>query len=238
MKNGILQEPRLIRRIITLALALCFCGAAALAQNYPPPYPRVNANPILENDRVNIWEVVWPKGQPTAMHEHPFDQLSITLRGGAVRVTRFGGKPSENNSTVGSVAFTPKGTIHMEEGLSDVPQHKVMLELKPSLAGPEQPAGGVQAPFRKGAVKLLENTRLTAWDFTWAPGQIVSIPAETLDSVTVFLEGGTIRSVTAQGEVKDISRNPGDVVYSAHSAEIRTEQAVTGSPRAVVVQLK
>ena len=226
-------------RSLALAVALCLCGAAAMAQKYPPPYPRNNAKEILQNDRVNIWEVVWPKGQPTAMHEHPFDQLSITLRGGAVRVTRLGGTPGEGHSTVGSVAFTPKGTIHQEEGLSDIPQHKVMLELKPSSAAPAQLPIGMQRAFpREGAVKLLENDRLIAWDFTWKAGQIVPLHAEDLDSVTVFLERGTIRSVTALGEVKDTPRNPGDVVYSAHSAETHTEEALTSPVRAVIVQLK
>jgi hypothetical protein len=49
------------------------------------------------------------------MHEHPFDQFSVTLVGGTVRVTRFGKDPVVNQSQLGTVAFTPKGTIHMEE---------------------------------------------------------------------------------------------------------------------------
>jgi predicted metal-dependent enzyme (double-stranded beta helix superfamily) len=85
---------------------------------------------------------------------------------------------------------------------------------------------------------LLENDRLIAWDFIWKPGQIVPVHAEDLDSVTVFLAGGTIRSLTALGDVKDTVRSPGDVVYSARSAETRTEEAVTGSVRAIIVQLK
>ena len=85
---------------------------------------------------------------------------------------------------------------------------------------------------------MLENDRLIAWDFTWKPGQIVPFHEENLDSVTVFLEGGTLRAVTAQGEIKDTARRPGDVVFTAHRAETHTEEAVTGSPRAVIVQLK
>jgi quercetin dioxygenase-like cupin family protein len=236
MKQAVPRAKRIPRMF---ALALCFVGAAALGQSYPPPYPRHNAKEILQNDRVNVWDVTWPKGQPTAMHEHPFDQLSITLRGGTVRVTRLGGTPSEHDSTVGSVTLTPKGTIHMEEGLSDVPQHKVMLEVKPFSAGPLQLADGVRRAFpREGSVKLLENDRLIAWDFTWKPGQIVPLHAEDLDSVTVFLESGTIRSVTAQDDVKDTVRNAGEAVYSARNTETHTEEAVTGPVRAVIIQLK
>ena len=58
----------------------------------------------------------------------------------------------------------------MEEGLSDVPQHKIMLELKPSTRA------AANAVPREGAVKLLENDRVIVWDFTWKPGQRVPRP--------------------------------------------------------------
>ncbi len=51
------------------------------------------------------------------------------------------------------------------------------------------------------------------------------------DTLTVFLVGGTIRSVNARGESKDTVRNPGDVAYTAHGPETHTEEeAVDGSP--------
>jgi len=181
---------------------------------------------------VNVWQVVWPKGQPTAMHEHPFDQLSVTLTGGTVKVTRLGSDPIVNQSKIGSVAFTPKRTVHMEEGLSEIPQRKIMLELKPS-----SPTHGVPLP-REGAIKLLENDRVIAWDFTWRPGQTVLRHQDPLDSVTVFLEGGTIRYVADKDGSKDTTRSAGEVVYFSHSQEAHTEEAILGSPRAVIVELK
>ena len=228
------DSSRQIPKICLIAIALFLIVLTAVAQSYPSPYPRNNAKEVLQNERVNVWDVTWPKGQPTAMHEHTFDQLSITLRGGTVRVTRVGGTPSESDSKVGSVSFVRKGTIHMEEGMSDVPQHKVMLELKPSAT-----TDGIHgtAPG-EGAIKVFENDRLIAWDFTWKPGEVVSRQAENLDSVTVFLDGGTIRSIADGGKPKDTARNPGEVVYSAHSTPAHSEEAVSGSPRAIIVELK
>jgi quercetin dioxygenase-like cupin family protein len=207
---------------------ICFVlSAILLAQTYPPPYPRENTKKVLANDRVIVWDVTWPKGQPTAMHEHRLDQLSVTLRGGTVRVSKLGGPVAVNQSTVGSVAFTPHGTVHMEEGLSDVPQHKIMLELQPSTAPP------TNAVPREGAVKLLENDRVIVWDFTWKPGQRVAHPADPFDSVTVFLEGGVLRSGT-----EEIQRSAGQVIYSSRRAEPHSEEAAEGTPRAVIVELK
>jgi hypothetical protein len=207
--------------------AFCFIAAALLAQTHPPPYPRENAKKVLANDRVVAWDVTWPKGQPTAMHEHALDQLSVTLRGGTVRVSKLGGPVSVNQSTVGSLGFTPHGTVHMEEGLSDVPQHKIMLELKPS-AAPQ-----ASAVPREGAVKLLENDRVIVWDFTWKPGQKMPRRADTFDSVMVFLEGGVLRSGT-----EEIQRSAGQVIYSPRREEPHSEEAVQGAPRAVIVELK
>jgi hypothetical protein len=197
--------------------------------------PRKNAKEILQNDRVNVWDVLWPKNQPTPVHEHPFDLFSITLRGGTVRATRPGRPPGKGEtSTFGSVELTPKGTIHWEEGLSDIAQHKIMIEVKPSKA-----AGDIQGILpAAGATKVFENGSLIAWDLTWKPQQVVSRQAEGLATVTVLLDGGTIHSVTGRGNAKDTVRSPGEVVYSAHGTEAFTEKAVKGSPRAIIVELK
>lgn len=227
-RRGLIQGSGLY----VLLLVLSFIATAQL-QTYPTPYPRPNARSVLTNDRVNVWEVTWPKGQPTAMHEHPFDQLSVTLVGGTVRVTRLGKDPVVNQSQLGSVAFTPKGTVHTEEGLSDIPQRKIMLELKPSSSS--MTADG--EVLQDGAVKLLENDRIIAWDFTWKPGQTVR-RQEHFDSVTVFLESGTIRYVPGQGAHKDTARSRGEVVFRPAANEASTEEAVQGSPRAVIVELK
>lgn len=240
VRNSFRQPPWQVWAIGVLTAAFCFSAAIGIAENYPNSYPRKNAKEALHNDRVNIWEVTWPKGEPTPMHVHPLDQFSITLRGGIVRATRPGGPlGAPHDSELGSVTFTPKGTIHMEEGMSDVPQHKIMLEIKPYVTQPVPAVNGIQGAFpREGAVKVFENERLTAWDFTWKPGQIVPRHGNMFDSVTVFLDGGTIRSTTDQGDAKDTVRNHGDVVYTAHEMKAHTEQAVKGSPRAVIVELK
>ena len=134
-----------------------------------------------------------------------------------------------NTSKPGSVVFTPNGTVHMEEGLSDVPQRKIMLQLKSSSSVAGSAPGA--APL-DGAVKLLENARVIAWDFTWKPGQKTIRHEDNLDSVIVFLEGGTIRSGS-----KDTTRSPGEVVYVPHSSDPHFEEAVRGSPHALIVKL-
>ena len=75
-----------------------------------------------------------------------------------------------------------------------------MLELTPS---PPTDAASSQP---EGAVKLLENDRLIAWDLTWMPGQSVRRLDKQFDSVTVFLESGTIHHVADRGAARDTAR--------------------------------
>jgi hypothetical protein len=222
-------------RILVAAVALILCARVATPETYPTPYPRPNATSVLQNPRVNAWEVYWPKGQPTPMHEHTIDQLSITLRGGTVRVTTPQGKVTDGHSELGMVVFTKHGTIHQEEGTSDVPQHKIMLEIKPS--PPSSPSDTMFFP-PAGATRSLENDRLIVWDYTWQTGRN-SIQMD-FDSVTVFLVGGTVRYWNRQGDLIDVVRKPGDVVYAPRSSSWNGEAwgALDGSPRAIIVQLK
>jgi hypothetical protein len=221
-------------KIRVIVFLFGFTAATAVAQTYPPAYPRPNATQIIDNDRVNAWDVYWMKDQPTPLHTHVIDQFSITLRGGLLRVSPAGGPWSEPHmSKIGSVTFVPAGTTHMEEGKSEIPQHKIMLEVKPS---PPNPQAHGASPGQ-GAIKLFENARLIAWDFTWKPGAKVARPTEDLDTVTVFLDGGTIRSTSA-GAPTDTVRKSGETVYASRATSPYVEEAVSHPLRAIIVGLK
>jgi len=173
------------------------------------------------------------------MHEHRFDQLSVTLVGGVVRVTKGDGTAAVNTSTLGSINLVPAGTVHVEEGLSDVPQRKIMVEIKPSRLASSAVTKDVPGAFpREGAVKLLENDRIAVWDYTWKPERPVPLHLDNLASVAVFLVGGTIRSVSDGQGIRETVRADADAVYSSASPEPHAESAVDGSPRAIVIQLK
>ena len=219
-----------ITRTTTLAAALLLGGiSAGGAQTYPPPYPRANATKLIDNDRINAWDVYWIKNQPTPMHTHMIDQFSVTLEGGLLHTKAPGRDWTEPNmSKIGSVTFVKAGTTHQEEGLSDVPQHKIMIEIKPS---PDH-ADAKGMPPGDGAVKLFENPRLVAWDLAWKPGQTIARAADSLDSVTIYLEGSTLH-----GAAGDEVHKAGDAVF-AHGMAARDEKAVSGAPHVVVVELK
>jgi quercetin dioxygenase-like cupin family protein len=215
--------------MLSRSIAVLIFAAIAQAQTYPPPFPRAGAKKLFENERVAVWDVVWPKGQPSPVHEHRYDQVSVTLVGGAVRVTRLDGSSTVNQSELASVTLTTKGTVHREEGLSETPQHKIMIEMKtPGTTAPTK-KGIPDALPREGAVKVMENERVIAWDYTWKAGSPAPPRAYYHDTVTVFVEGG--KFVGAAHTV-------GQAIYTRASSKARREQVVSGTPRAVILELK
>ena len=61
-----------VTRLNAMLATVLACGtveimaqqAARSAANLPPPFPRAGAKQLLDNERVTVWDVVWPKGQP------------------------------------------------------------------------------------------------------------------------------------------------------------------------------
>src|SRR5215510_9119617 len=103
--------------------------ATLMAQELPPPFPRTNATKLFENDRINVWDVVWPRGQPTVLHRHIYDQVGTYYERGGRVITTADGEKRGAVTEVGSLSTTRKGTTHIEEGTSDPPIRAVFIEL-------------------------------------------------------------------------------------------------------------
>jgi quercetin dioxygenase-like cupin family protein len=114
-------------QVLAASAALAFMTLAA--QSYPPPFPRPNATKILETDQIVVWRVVWPKGEATALHRHPHDQVGTYYVPGGRVITSLDGTKREVTTGVGDLSNTKKGTTHIEEGSTDSPLRAVFLEL-------------------------------------------------------------------------------------------------------------
>lgn len=117
-----------------------------------------------------------------------------------------------------------------------------MVEFKPFASPSARPGEFFQQRLqemeRSGTVKVLENEHAIVWDFKWKPGQKVARYSDDLESVAVFLESGTIRSATDRGATRDTVRSFGEVVYSSHGRNAYSREAVRGTPRLVIIQIK
>ena len=222
----------------TLSIMLALLCAAVAAQVLPPPFPRTNATKLLETDRINVWDIVWPKGQPTALHRHIYDQVGTYYAGGGRVITATDGSERRAMTEVGSLSTTRKGTTHVEEGTTDPPLRAVFIELKQ-----EVPSGAVAADVgapafpRDGAKQVLDTERVAAWDYTWAAGGQWLRYRAPLDTVIVWLGEGTVRVGAANGSPTTIQVKAGTMRYLARGGN-ETLEMVSGSPRTLFFQLK
>ncbi len=178
---------RLICALISLFVV------AGQTQTLPPPFPRPNAVKLLDNDRVQVWNVAWPKGQPTPLHRHIYDITGIYIAPGDRMITAVDGSKRPVSNAAGGIVWQFKGLTHIEEGTSDNALRAVMIELKG-----DGPSGKTVKPagvpvFSGGAKPLLDNDRVIVWDY---PGTAAPVRhAHAGDTVVVWTEGGEGRAM-------------------------------------------
>jgi len=234
-----------LRLDVILATVLA-CGAFEIAAqqtavppaNLPPPFPRVGAKQLLDNDRVTVWDVVWPKGQPTALHRHPYALAGVYLEPGTRLITAVDGSKRNVSNEAGGVTFQLKGLTHVEEGTSDIPLHAIMIELKEDAPVGDDPSADLPPAFpREGAKQLLDNERVRVWDYAFTPHRVGALHRHVRDAVAVWLEGGKLRATPRDGTPSVNTQTKFTATYSRRGS-VHTEEAIEGAPHAYVFELK
>jgi hypothetical protein len=222
------------------AASVLVASALAVQVVYPPAFPRPNATQLLETDRLVVWDIVWPEGQPTPMHRHLYDQVGTYYQSGGRRITTIDGAERETITEVGSLSNTPKGTTHIEEGTTDPPLRAVFIELKqerPSSAaegsGPEPPAFFPHI----AETSMLDDHRVTVWEYGQTKSSSSLQGTATRDTVIVWLGSGRLTTSTADGAPSTVPIQPGKMEYLAKGTTT-TRQVIEGDPRAIVFEFK
>ena len=210
-------------------LAVAF---AAQAVAYPPAFPRQNATKLLETDRIVVWDIVWPKGRPSPLHRHVYDQVGTYYQPGGRVITQADGTKSEAVTPLGNISTTRKGTTHIEEGATDPPLRAVFVELKWDMQGSEL----LDVAPRPGARQVHVEPRVTIWDFTWSPTTppLIRYNRETL---VVWLTPGTFRIKKDAQSPELVSVKPGSYWYRENGT-VETEELTEGSPRAILFEFR
>ena len=217
-----------------LLVALCAVSAAAQSQTLPPPFPRTNATKLFENDRINVWDIVWPKGQPTALHRHVYDQVGTYYARGGRTITTPDGQARSNITEIGALSDTRRGTTHVEEGTTDPPLRAVFIELKreePSGAATDSTTGSIFP--RDNAKQVMDTARVAAWDVVWSAAGTSPLRYQaSRETVLVFLGDGQVRR--GSGIVPVTS---GTMIHLDRGTPERLDM-VSGSPRVLFFELK
>ncbi|MCB1672314.1 MAG: hypothetical protein R3F41_10390 [Gammaproteobacteria bacterium] len=225
-------------------LMMITAGATAADDEFPHAYPRSGVKALFENDRVFAWDVTWLRDVEQPYHRHRYDMAAVYLRFGPIRVTQLDGSynPPGPPFAVPRPFFQGKGVTHKEEmiGFADAAPERwaIMFDLKDVSAKPLSPPTGLAPAFpREGAELAIENERVLEWVHGWETGKPLPAHMYTRDAVQVFYEPGSLSFTDAAGNTQTESFEIGDARF-VPAGTIAIEAAVSGSPKAVTIELK
>jgi len=184
-------------------LTLCLAAAAETPQ------------PIVDNERVTVWDVTWTKGQPNPLPrpQHDFVAVSLTRRGTAV--------------------FKHKGVTPGEEG-----ERTVVIEFKDHPVTPLENKSGYPNAFPRPHVKkLIDTDRFTVWSYRWNPGEPTPMHFHDKDVVVVYMEDTALKSTTPDGKSVINEYKSGQTKFNLRD-RIHSELLVRGTGSAVMTELK
>jgi hypothetical protein len=225
-----------IGKLVWIGVVVCSVVGLA-AENYPHAYPRKGATKVFENDRVIVWEVNWLKNIPQPIHRHLYDMAGVYLRYGFINVTTPEGKVNPSNKfDVPRPYFQPAGITHKEEavgGPEDPERLAIMVDLKePAATGVKTTSETNPAFPREGAKDVLDNARVREWDYTWDSKKPGAPHVFERDAVEIVVTGGELNR-----NGKAVALQMKDARFVAHGT-VETDTLVSGTPRAITIELK
>jgi hypothetical protein len=160
-------------RMSAIVLALCSTAICQAEQ------------PIIDNERVRIWDVTWSKTDPHPIPRHDLDFVTIYL------------SPAVDGAhKKGDVVFAHQGDSKLNPG-----ERTVVIELKNHPVAPIENKSGYPLAFPRPRVKkVLENDRVIVWSYAWKPGEPTPMHFHDKDVVVVYMEDTALKSTTPDGK--------------------------------------
>jgi hypothetical protein len=182
-----------------------------------PPAVRGQSDvrPLIENERVTVWDIAAGGTLPSVTPARDMVVLSIH------------GKDADVN-------FRPKGTAKSDG------QHArtILIALQDKIVAPLANTSGYADAFpRPGSKRVLDNARVVAWDYTWTPGQPRPMHFHDKDVVVTYLADGELTSTDPKGASVVNPHSFGFTKFNTRD-RVHTETLTKGQGRAIIVELK
>ena len=196
------------RRTCSPAAAVVLVTVLAGAQTPP-------SKPIIENERVTVWDVPSISAESTAAHKPAGDYVVVTV-----------GPP-------------PAAVFHTKDTQMDpVPGRAIIIDMKDKAVPPiENKTGHPNAFPRPGAKKLIENDRVVVWDYSWKRGTPSPMHFHDKDVVVVYVEDGALKSTTPDGQSTVNEFKAGTTRFNTRD-RVHTELMTSPRARAIITELK
>jgi quercetin dioxygenase-like cupin family protein len=194
--------------------------------------------PVIDNDRVVVWNLTLSRGQPASAARSDLDEVVIFPGGGQFRATEPKGSPRLVRYRPGAAIFVPRGTERPGALLSISRAQVVVVALKDRTSPPVAPVEGLPPAFpRAGAVKVLENDRVVAWNYSWRPGVTTPMHHHDKDAVLVFRFDGALESIARDGTSIVTAHKAGEILFNPAN-RVHSERLVAARQSAIIVELK
>lgn len=197
------------------------------------------SKPIIDNERVTVWDTTWTKDQPGFSVPAEYDALTVWLTGGNIRITLPEGKSREVKRTTGDADFSPRGPRSREtwDG-AGAPPRTIEIALKDHAVLKIPNTSGFPPAFpRSGAKKLIDNDRILVWDYRWEPGIATPMHFHDKDALVTYLDNGDLTSTTPDGKSVVNPYTFGAVRFNLGNRSHR-EVLTRGSQRAIIMEFK
>jgi hypothetical protein len=174
--------------------------------------------PLIENERVIVWDVPAGQGMPDPVAHHEYDVLKVAFTRGS-----------------GAAVFERKGAKGNEGAAS---QRTMVVAFKDHTVPPIPNKTGYPPAFpRPGVKKLIDNDRITTWEYTWQPGVPTPLHFHDKDVVLVYLADGSLKSTTPDGRSLVNDYSFGQIKFNPGNRS-HTELLVKGQQHAIMTELK
>jgi hypothetical protein len=176
--------------------------------------------PVIDNERVTVWDVTWAKGVTNPARGHAQDAVVMWIAGPKAR----------------TASFSPKGDRRAEEGPEG--SRSLIIELKDHPMPPYENKTGYPAAFPRPHVnKLFENARVVTWSYRWNPGEPTPMHFHDKDVVVVYLEPTALVSTTPDG-AKTLNEYKAFDIRFNKGNRTHTESLAHGEGSAMMMELK
>jgi len=211
-------------------VAVTLLGASLPASAQPAP--------VIDNERVTVWDIVLEKGTAGPVTPHDMDTVIMILEGGRIRTVTGGGKASTATRKFGDALFVPKGTDARQTLLSDASAHEIVVALKDYRVPAIVNTTGLPAAYpRPGSVKALDTDRITVWQYSWTRGVPTPMHFHDKDVVVAYRYDGTLKSVTPDGASVDNPHKAGEIRFNKANRS-HYEELTTDRQSALIMELK
>jgi uncharacterized RmlC-like cupin family protein len=222
------SENAMHKFITWLALPFAVANAATAAV----------AGPVIDNERVTVFDVKLAPGESGPATPHDEDTVIMFLEGGQIRSVDGNGKATTAQRNAGDVVFVPRGTDATDTLVSGEPAHEVVIALKDHKVPPIVNTTGLPAACpRPGAVKVLDNDRVVVWNYSWAKGVPTPMHFHDKDVVVAYRFDGALKSVTPDGASVVNPYKIGDIRFNKGN-RAHYEELVGDRQSAVMMELK